>query len=99
MAKLKKKRPQPSARSRVASVKSLRLATLIEGPRPTDPESDALWLALRSEIDRAAHMGPFDPRTRPQEDDLAIARWREKRAAWIAEMFRNDTRVIVPARG
>lgn len=101
MAKLKTP-VRTSVPSRAGQVKPMPLDWLLsddvgDRPGPADPETDAVWLALRSEIYSVTLMGPFDLRElfHGRKDHVDVARWREERRAFLSEHFKNDSRVIV----
>ena len=77
---------------------SVRLAldAVLNGPRPglAQADADRVWLALRGEVAHATLGGRFDPREvlRPA---TRLASWRARRAAWAADLLRDDPRVEV----
>lgn len=99
MAKLKSRRRFVRSRDvSVDPIDPLPLDVVIDGPRPKDANADALWLELRREIGRAESTSRFDPRKFPMDGDaLTVTRWHEQRRAWLADMFRDDPRVVVTA--
>ena len=98
MAKLKTPRKSPVSPTG-PGVSPMPLDEILSGPRPgsTDPDRDALWLELRSALERHAMMHPrFDPRvllTLPTP--AAVAEWHAVRRRWAAAFFANDARVIL----
>ncbi len=78
-------------------ISALPLGVVIDGPRPgrAAPEADALWLALRSEIDRLVAGGPFDTRRVLELDDGALQVWQGRREAFLRGHFAADARVEV----
>jgi hypothetical protein len=90
------KQRHPDGRVQSEPDVTIELDAIVDGPRPGrgDPAADAVWRELRRRFLDAEYQHPrFDPRRLPQ-DKSQRALWRSNRRQWLAELFRDDPRVI-----
>jgi hypothetical protein len=88
-----RRRTFPQAVEPAAPMIRLSMDEILDGPRPSDPDRDAVWLALRREIGAASVGTEYDLRRSMLLSAAAQRAWFQRRRRWVQTLFAGDRRV------